>query len=152
MLFIYVCTSDPTTSSLESKIEKVLRDIQGEKSSKDMTSSRNLVSTIRAQASPQEGTEPGVRALPAEIPHPLQMLHGNLIPNSVVKFGIKVFIHITRASWLRRWTRILGCRAWVWIPLWSSFFFSNCYLCLFWPSGSLTGHIKNEIKLDINPR
>ena len=31
-----------------SKIEKVLRGIRGEKSSKDMTSSRNLVSTIRA--------------------------------------------------------------------------------------------------------
>ena len=37
-----------------SKIEKVPRDIQGEKSSKDMTSSRNLVSTIGAQASPKQ--------------------------------------------------------------------------------------------------
>ena len=34
-----------------SKIEKVPRDIRGEKSSKDMASSRNLVSTIAAQAS-----------------------------------------------------------------------------------------------------
>ena len=32
-----------------SKIEKVPRGIQGEKSSKDMASSRNLVSTIGAQ-------------------------------------------------------------------------------------------------------
>ena len=43
------------------KIEKVPRGIQGEKSSKDMASSRNLVSTIGAQASPQKGVEPGVR-------------------------------------------------------------------------------------------
>ena len=37
------------------------RGIQGEKSSKDMASSRNLVSTIGAQASPEKGAEPGVR-------------------------------------------------------------------------------------------
>ena len=37
------------------KIEKVPRGIQGEKSSKDMASSRNLVSTIGAQASPKKG-------------------------------------------------------------------------------------------------
>ena len=36
----------------ESKIEKVPRGIRGEKSSTDMASSRNLVSTIGAQASP----------------------------------------------------------------------------------------------------
>ena len=35
-----------------SKIEKVPRGIRGEKSSKDMASLRNLVSTIGAQASP----------------------------------------------------------------------------------------------------
>ena len=35
------------------KIEKVLRGIRGEKSSKDMASSRNLVSTIEAPASPK---------------------------------------------------------------------------------------------------
>ena len=35
---------------LWSKIEKVPRGIRGEKSSKDMTSSRNLVSTIGALA------------------------------------------------------------------------------------------------------
>ena len=35
-----------------SKIEKVPRGIRGEKSSKDMANSRNLVSTIGAQASP----------------------------------------------------------------------------------------------------
>ena len=47
-----------------SKIEKVPRGIRGEKSSKDMASSRNakqLVSTIGALASPKMGTEPGVR-------------------------------------------------------------------------------------------
>ena len=44
-----------------SKIEKVPRGIRGEKSSKDMASSRNLVSTIGALASPKIGTEPGVR-------------------------------------------------------------------------------------------
>ena len=38
-----------------SKIEKVPRDIRGEKSSKDMASSRNLVSTIGALASPKLG-------------------------------------------------------------------------------------------------
>ena len=43
------------------KIEKVPRGIRGEKSSKDMASSRNLVSTIGALASPKMGTEPGVR-------------------------------------------------------------------------------------------
>ena len=46
---------------LKSKIEKVLRRIQGEKSSKDTASSKNLVSTIEAEASPKRGTEPGVR-------------------------------------------------------------------------------------------
>ena len=45
----------------KSKIEKVPRGIRGEKSSKDMASSRNLVSTIGALASPKMGTEPGVR-------------------------------------------------------------------------------------------
>ena len=37
------------------KIEKVPRGIRGEKSSKDMASSRNLVSTIGVLASPQMG-------------------------------------------------------------------------------------------------
>ena len=46
---------------LQSKIEKVPRDIRVEKSSKDMASSRNLVLTIGAQASPTMGDEPGVR-------------------------------------------------------------------------------------------
>ena len=40
---------------IESKIEKVPRGIRGEKSSKDMASSRNLVSTIGALASPKMG-------------------------------------------------------------------------------------------------
>ena len=41
-----------------SKIEKVPMSIRGEKSSKDMASSRNLVSTNGAQASPtmRDGT------------------------------------------------------------------------------------------------
>ena len=38
-----------------SKIEKAQRGIQGEKSSKDMASLMNLVSTIGAQASPKKG-------------------------------------------------------------------------------------------------
>ena len=38
-----------------SKIEKVPRGIRGEKSSKDMASSGNLVSTIGALASPKMG-------------------------------------------------------------------------------------------------
>ena len=38
---------------LKGKIEKVPRGIRGEKSSKDMASSRNLVSTIGAFASPK---------------------------------------------------------------------------------------------------
>ena len=49
------------TNEFRSKIEKVPRGIRGEKSSKDMASSRNLVSTIGALASPKMGTEPGVR-------------------------------------------------------------------------------------------
>ena len=40
---------------LYSKIEKVPRGIRGEKSSKDMASSMNLVSTIGALASPKMG-------------------------------------------------------------------------------------------------
>ena len=40
-------------STSKRKIEKVPRGIRGEKSSKDMASSRNLVSTIEALASPK---------------------------------------------------------------------------------------------------
>ena len=40
---------------IESKIKKVPRGIRGEKTSKDMASSRNLVSTIGEQASPTMG-------------------------------------------------------------------------------------------------
>ena len=43
------------SQSRGSKIEKVPRGIRGEKSSKDMANSRNLVSTIGAQASPKIG-------------------------------------------------------------------------------------------------
>ena len=46
---------DNNYSAILCKIEKVPRGIQGEKSSKDMGSSRNLVSTIGAQASPKKG-------------------------------------------------------------------------------------------------
>ena len=44
-----------TVGTNQSKIEKVPRGIRGEKSSKDMASSRNLVSTIGALASPEMG-------------------------------------------------------------------------------------------------
>ena len=73
--------------SHESKIEKVQRGIKCEKSSKDMASSRNLVSTIGAKASPKKGTEPGVRK--GKCPQ-LQMLHGNHSLSVMVKLGIKV--------------------------------------------------------------
>ena len=43
------------TCIILSKTEKVPRGIRGEKSSKDMASSRNLVSTIGALASPKMG-------------------------------------------------------------------------------------------------
>ena len=42
-------------TALKCKIEKVPRGIRGEKSSKDMASSRNSVSTIGALASPKIG-------------------------------------------------------------------------------------------------
>ena len=42
-------------ATMQSKIEKVPRGIRDEKSSKDMASSRNLVSTIGALASPKMG-------------------------------------------------------------------------------------------------
>ena len=58
----HVATLNVKITLIESKIEKVPRGIRGEKSSKDMASSRNLVSTIGALASPKKwGTEPGVR-------------------------------------------------------------------------------------------
>ena len=44
-----------------SKIEKIPMGIQGQNSGKDMASSRNLVSTSAAQASPKTGAELGVR-------------------------------------------------------------------------------------------
>ena len=64
----------------KSKIEKVPRGIRGEKSSKDVTSSRNQVSTIGAQASSTmgDGTRcPEGLAFPAGMQHPLQMLIEN---------------------------------------------------------------------------
>ena len=48
-------SGDPSPALLMSKIEKVPRGIRGEKSSKDMASSRNLVSTVGALASPKMG-------------------------------------------------------------------------------------------------
>ena len=68
-------------SLMNNKIEKVPRSIRGKKSSKDMVSSSNLVSTIGAHASPTMGEGPRCpegRALPAGMPHPLQMFDGNL--------------------------------------------------------------------------
>ena len=47
--------SEKSNAWIQSKIEKVPRGIRGEKSSKDMASSRNLVSTIGALASPKMG-------------------------------------------------------------------------------------------------
>ena len=58
VLRIYVALATHTifqTAIEGSKIEKVPRGIRGEKSSKDMASSRNLVSTIGALASPKMG-------------------------------------------------------------------------------------------------
>ena len=58
-----------------------------------MASSRNLVSTIGALASPKmgDGTRcPEGQAFPAGMPHPLQMLHGNRSQSVKVKLGIKV--------------------------------------------------------------
>ena len=52
MYFTLIYTS---TTNKARKIEKVPRGIRGEKSSKDMASSRNLVSTIGALASPKMG-------------------------------------------------------------------------------------------------
>ena len=46
---------DSTDDEGESKIEKVPRGIRGEKSSEDMASWRNLVSTIEELASPKMG-------------------------------------------------------------------------------------------------
>ena len=66
-LFDLVNTASPATSVplghtipgilifIKGKIEKVPRGIRGEKSSKDMASSRNLVSTIGILASPKMG-------------------------------------------------------------------------------------------------
>ena len=79
---------------MQSKIEKVPRDIQGTKSSKDIANSRNLVSTIGAQASQKRGTEPGVRkgkrsllACHSRCKCSMETTH-NLVK---VKLGIKVF-------------------------------------------------------------
>ena len=47
------CSKHKRSVDMTSKIEKVPRGIRGEKSSKDMASSRNLVSTIGALASPK---------------------------------------------------------------------------------------------------
>ena len=58
-----------------------------------MASSRNLVSTIGAQASPTMGDRtrcPEWQAFPAGMPHPLQMLHGNHSYSVKVNLGIKV--------------------------------------------------------------
>ena len=51
---LWVCVVHKNLN-VRTKIENVPRSIRGEKSSKDMASSRNLVSTIGAQASPTMG-------------------------------------------------------------------------------------------------
>ena len=78
---------------IQGKIEEVPRGIQGEKSSKDMASSRNLVSTTGAQACPNKGTEPGVRkgkrsllACHTRCKCPMETTHNSM----KVKLGIKV--------------------------------------------------------------
>ena len=48
--------------SYEAQLRKAPRGIQGEKSSKDMASSSNLVSIIRAQPSPKKGDRPRTNA------------------------------------------------------------------------------------------
>ena len=61
-------------------MEKVSRDIQGEKSRKDTANSRKLVSTIGAYLSKSLKGRSQVSAgerLPSGMPRPLQMLHGN---------------------------------------------------------------------------
>ena len=53
-------TSKRHPSAIASKIEKVPRGIQGEKSREGTAIAGKLVSTIGTQASPNRGTEPGV--------------------------------------------------------------------------------------------
>ena len=85
--------------TVTSKIVKVPMGIQSEKSSKDMASSKNLVSTIGAQANPKKGA--GIRcpeglALPADMSHPSQVLHGDvsLFGESRVRFyGHDIVVH-----------------------------------------------------------
>ena len=89
-----VVTTQPWKINLiGSKIEKVPRGIRGEKSSKDIASSRNLVSTIGALASPKMGTEPGVRKGKRSLlaSHTRCKCSMETTHNSVkVKLGIKV--------------------------------------------------------------
>ena len=78
---------------VERKTEKVPWGIQGEKSSKDMASWRNVVSTIGAQASPKQRTEPGVRKGKRSLLtcHTRCKCSMEITHNSVkVKLGIKV--------------------------------------------------------------
>ena len=86
-----------------SKIEKAPRVIRDEKSSKDMAISRNLVSKIGAQASPEMGeTEPDVRkgkrsllACHIRCKCSMETTH-----NSVkVKVGIKVMKCVESLNW-----------------------------------------------------
>ena len=69
------------TNRWKQKSRKYQGETQGETSSKDMTSSRDLVSTIGAQASPKTlkgGRNQVVRkgkAFPAGMSHPLEDIH-----------------------------------------------------------------------------
>ena len=75
--------------TVRSKIEKVPRGIRGEKSSKDMASSRNLVSTIGALWGTEPGVRKGKRSLLAS--HTRCKCSMETTHNSVkVKLGIKV--------------------------------------------------------------
>ena len=67
--------ADGAWATFTCKIEKVPRSIRGEKSSQDMASSRNLVSTIGALASPK-------------------MRDGILFPESVAPADFKIQFHV----------------------------------------------------------
>ena len=83
------------------KIEKLPRGIQGEKLSKDMASSRNLVSTIGAQSSYKKGKNQvsGRVSVPCWVATFDAMLHGHTHNSVKVKFGIKV-MKLVKSLWL----------------------------------------------------
>ena len=80
-----------STSSILSKIEKVPRGIRGEKSSKDIASSRNLVSTIGALAR--------------------SLFHQSFIKNSKITVSSKVSLKSIQRFW-RSWKCKLSNGRW----------------------------------------